>query len=123
MNITLQNLAPFIPLGINPKPLLFEIMRLQGMGDVAEQMDVSPEAQLEYSPEGEVQLLQMGKKVKIDLNDDHQAYIEAYLQLLNQPKLPDNVKQNTIEALGQRQFMLQALKLLQTRMSESPNNA
>lgn len=102
LNILLQNLSPFIPLGLDPIPVVLRFFRLVGLTDLAKEVDKRPESQLEYTPEGEVRLLMMGQKVKIDLNDNHDSYISAYIQLLRQPKLPDNVVANTKEALGQR---------------------
>lgn len=102
LNILLQNLSPYIPLGLDPIPVVLRFFKLMGMGDLAAEVDVRPMSQLEYSPEGELQLLQMGKIVKIDLRDDHDAYIKAYQSLLEQPSIPDNVKKNTIDALSQR---------------------
>lgn len=110
VNILLQNLTPYIPLGLDPLPVLFRFFKLVGMGDLEAEVDKRPQNQLEYSPEGEIQLLQMGQKVKIDLNDNHEAYIQAYQQLLQSPELPDNVRQNTTEAMGQRLLAMQVLK-------------
>lgn len=102
LNILLQNLSPFIPMGLDPIPVVLKFFKLTGMGDLEKEVDQRPTSQLEETPEGEVRLLQLGRKVKINLNDNHDAYIQAYIQLMRQPNLPDNVMQNTKEALGQR---------------------
>lgn len=126
LNILLQNLSPFIPLGLDPIPVVMRFFKLTGMGDLAKEVDKRPETQLEETPEGEVQLLAMGRNVKINLNDDHDAYLKTYEQaffqqqipvdpladpqsysltfdqLLRASKMPDNVKANLKEAVGQR---------------------
>ncbi len=102
LNILLQNLTPYIPMGLDPIPVVLKFFRLVGLTDLEKEVDKRPQTQLEYTPDGEVRLLMMGQKVKIDLNDNHDGYIAAYIQLLRQPNLPDNVVANTKEALGQR---------------------
>lgn len=119
LNILLQNLAPFIPLGLDPIPVVLKFFKLTGMGDLEKEVDKRQDVMLENTPEGELQLLQLGRKVKIDLNDDHDRYIQAYVQLLRTPDLPDNVVQNTKEALGQRIMAKQML----SRISEQLNGA
>lgn len=101
-NIILQNVAPLIPLGLDPLPILFRIIKLAGEGDIIPEIDKRPETRLEETPEGEVQLLQQGKRVKIDMKDRHDDYIAAYTELLKTPNLPDDIKRNTEEALQQR---------------------
>ena len=102
LNILLQNLSPFIPLGLDPIPVVMRFFKLTGMGDLAQEVDRRPENDLEETPEGEIQLLRLGRNVKINLNDNHLPFIQAYQQLLQQADLPENVKANTLEALGQR---------------------
>ncbi|MFI5405035.1 MAG: hypothetical protein ACHQ1D_00835 [Nitrososphaerales archaeon] len=108
LNVLLQNLAPYAQYGIDPIPVLFLQLRLLGFSELIPEIDKRPnsEEQLEQTPEGEVQLLLIGRKVKIDFNDDHEAYIQAYKQLLAQPNLPVNIAMNTKEALGQRLIAL-----------------
>jgi len=108
LNILLQNIAPFAQFGIDPIPILFAQLRLMGMTDLVKEIDKRPnsEEQLEQTPEGEVQLLLQGRKVKVDINDNHEAYIQAYRQLLAQSNIPDMVAFNTKEALGQRLVLL-----------------
>jgi hypothetical protein len=102
LNIALQNVSPLIPLGLDPLPILFRMLKLMGEGDLVHEIDKRPDTRLEETPEGEVQLLQQGKMVKINMNDDHDAYIAAYQQLLKTQQLPDDVRENTNEALSQR---------------------
>jgi hypothetical protein len=116
LNILLQNLAPYIPLGLDPIPVVLKFFKLTGMGELEKEVDMRPNTQLENTPEGELQLLQMGRKVKIDLNDDHDSYIAAYITLLKQPKLPDNVVANTKEALGQRIMAKKMLSEIQRQL-------
>lgn len=130
LNILLQNLSPFIPMGLDPIPVVMRFFKLAGMGDLAQEVDKRPETQAEDTPEGEVQLLRLGRDVKINLNDDHnnyltvyeqeflgrqldqdpvsepEAYVTEFRQLLGQSQEPDNVKNNLIEAVGQRLIAL-----------------
>lgn len=117
LNILLQNLTPYIPLGLDPIPVVLKFFKLTGMGELEKEVDKRPNQQLEYTPEGEIQLLQLGNKVKIDLNDNHDAYIQAYVQLLRTPNLPDNVKLNTQEALGQRLIAKRMLQEVQKTLN------
>lgn len=123
LNILLQNLAPYIPLGLDPIPVVMKFFKLTGMSELEQEVDQREMNQLENTPEGEIRLLQLGKKVKIDLNDSHDEYIQAYLELLKQPKLPDNVVANTKEALGQRLIAKQMLARVNDQLSkgEQPN--
>lgn len=116
LNILLQNLAPYIPLGLDPIPVVLKFFKLTGMGELEKEVDMRPNSQLENTPEGELQLLQMGRKVRIDLNDDHDKYIAAYITLLKQPNLPDNVVSNTKEALGQRVMAKKMLSEIQRQL-------
>lgn len=118
LNILLQNLTPFIPLGLDPIPVVLKFFKLTGMGDLEKEVDKRQDMTLENTPEGETQLLMMGRKVRIDLNDSHDNYIQAYIQLLRTPNLPDNVVQNTKEALGQRLMAKQMLKNITTHINE-----
>lgn len=108
-NILIQNLSPFAQYGIDPVPILLEQLRLMGWGHIINEIDTRPESDMEDTPEGEVRLLQMGRKVKININDDHAAFINAYTQLLNSGELPPTVKFNTEEALGQRKMIMEYL--------------
>lgn len=117
LNILLQNLSPFIPMGLDPIPVVLKFFKLTGMGDLEKEVDQRPNTQLEYTPEGEIRLLQMGHKVRVDLNDNHDAYIQAYIELMRQPNLPDNVMQNTKEALGQRLIAKRMLSDITTQMN------
>lgn len=109
LNILIQNVAPFAEFGLDPLPILLRMVKLLGMGDLIPEIDKRPEAQAEFTPEGEKQLLMSGQKVRVDLNDDHAAFIEAYKEILNTPNLPEHVKANTEEALGQRMLIQQVL--------------
>jgi len=114
LNILLQNLTPYIQYGLDPIPVVLRFFKLTGMGDLEKEVDVR--SSLEDTPQGELQLLMMGKNVKINLNDNHDAYLAAYRELLAQPDLPDNVKKNTLEAVGQR---LMAKQILETGFKPS----
>ena len=121
INIAMQ--SPILQLMIqsgqlDAKPLLWHQLHLLGLGFLKNEMDISQESQLEQTPEGEVQLLMQGKKIRIDLNDNHLAFIAAYQQLLQQPQLPENVRANVIEALGQRQIAMAVVAQIQQRESE-----
>ena len=122
INILLQNLQPYIPLGLDPLPILFRLIRMIGHGDLIQEIDQRQESALEYTPEGEVRLLRVGRKVRVDFNDEHDKYILAYQQLLQEPGLPDNVKQNTLEALGQR-FLAKRMVELTVAKQLFPENA
>lgn len=102
LNILIQNLTPYISLGLDPIPVLLRFFKLVGLGDLESEVDKRPDAQLENTPEGELQLLRLGRTVKIDLNDEHDGYIAVYQSILQEPEIPDNVRKNTVEALGQR---------------------
>ena len=119
LNILIQNIATLAPFGLDPVPIVLRQVKLMGFGDLINEIDKRPQGEtLESSPEGELQLLQLGRKVKIDLNDDHDAFIAAYNQLLASPNIPVNVKQNTQEALGQRLLAKQIIQVTQ----EQTNN-
>ena len=122
LNILLQNLTPYIPLGLDPIPVVLKFFKLTGMGELEKEVDKRPETQLENTPEGEIQLLQLGRKVRIDLNDSHDAYIQAYIQLLQNPDLPDNVRNNTKEALGQRLIAKQMLSRINEQLNGTNPN-
>lgn len=114
LNILIQNVVKIAPFGLDPVPLVLKQVKLMGFGDLINEIDKRPDGEtLESSPEGEVQLLQLGRKVKIDLNDDHDAFIAAYDQLLAQPGLAVNVRQNTEEAKGQRLLAKSIIEITQ----------
>lgn len=116
LNILLQNLTPYIPLGLDPIPVVLKFFKLTGMGELEKEVDMRETTKLENTPQGEIQLLQLGRKVKIDLNDKHDEYIAAYIQLLRTPNLPDNVSMNTKEALGQRLIAKKMLNEVQSSL-------
>ncbi len=118
LNLAFQNIKEFIPFGLDPLPVFFEYLRVLGLGNLIPEIDKRPESELENSPEGELQLLMSGRKVRIDMNDNHEVYIAAYKQLLEQPNLPDNVKANTLEAVGQRML---AMQILSQGKKDTPN--
>lgn len=121
LNILLQNISPFIPMGLDPLPIIRKFFQLASMPDLARDVFAATEKdQLENTPEGELQLLQSGRSVKINLNDDHDSYIAAYQQLLNSGDLPDNVRQNTLEALGQRLLAKQMIAIT-IQKGQQPN--
>ena len=123
LNILLQNVTPFAQFGMDPLPILFELVELMGFGDLKEKIDKRPESQLEYTPEGEVQMLLMGQMPKVDFNDNHDAYIQAYQELLQKPDLPDNIRKNTQEIMGQRMIAKQAIMILQQSLAEPAPSA
>ncbi len=106
-----------------------------GFEDLIPEIDKRPESQLEEVPEGEAQLLLLGRNVRINLNDDHVAFLEAYERLIpnkliqvdplqdpaeyskefisgiQNSQLPENVRRNLAEAVGQR---LAAIRILNT---------
>lgn len=114
----IQNIIPFAQLGADPMPVLFAMIDLMGFGDLKDKIDKRPESQLEYTPEGEVQMLMMGQMPKVDFNDNHDAYMQAYQELLQKPDLPDNVRKNTTEIMGQRMIAKQAIMILQRHVAE-----
>jgi len=139
INILLQNLTPYIELGFNPMPLLTKFIKLLGFGDIVDEIFPDKNAELEETPEGEVQLLSQGKKVKINFEDDHPAfiiayqtlvkgseqlnmedprYLEQFKELIEVADLPENVKRNLLDALAQR---LMALSMV-TELQRSTNN-
>ena len=103
-NILIQNLSPFAQNGLDPVPLVLEQVRLLGWGRLIPEIDKRPDSveQMEQTPEGEVQLLLLGRTVKIDFDDDHDAFIAAYDRLLQSPDLSGIVRRNTENAKGQR---------------------
>ena len=128
LNIMMQ--SPLIQLlvqtgQLNMKPAAFRLLKLLGQGDLINEMDISQENMMEQSPEGEAQLLMAGRKVKVDLDDNHEAYIQVYQQILSQAGLPDNVRQNTIEAMNKRTQAMDIINLINQRegsiQSEQPS--
>lgn len=124
-NILIQNIIPFAEFGIDPTPILFKQVKLMGWSEIIPEIDKRPQAQLEQSPEGEVQLLRSGLPVRVDFDDDHIAFLRAYESILEQPILIDpevdlqayvgefqtrirsakvgtNIKTNLIRAIGNR---------------------
>jgi len=141
LNIAMQNIIPFAQYGLDPTPIPLELLKLLGLGHLTKEIDKRPETQLEETPEGEVQLLQLGKNVRINLNDDHIAFLKAYEQLtqkqftsdpitsmaeyatefiqaIQASQLPENVKVNLREAVGQR---LSVMRMTQTGVKTTPN--
>lgn len=108
-NILLQNLSPYTPMGLDPIPLILEQVRLLGWGKLLGQIDKRPNSEeiLEQTPEGEIQLLMLGRKVKIDFDDDHEKFIQAYDQLLSNEDISGVVRRNTENAKGQRLAAMQ----------------
>lgn len=108
-NILLQNLSPYVPLGLNPIPVILEQIKLLGWGKLLPQIDQRPNSDeaLEQSPQGEIQLLMLGRKVKIDFDDDHEKFIQAYDELLANKEIPGVVRRNTENAKGQRLAAMQ----------------
>lgn len=121
LNILLQNVMPFAQVGIDPVPILLRFIKVLGMGDLIPDIDKRPESSLEDTPEGEVQLLAAGRKVKINLTDNHPAFIQAYvgmvgaqldvnsptflpdfLTALRKSGVPENIQRNILEATAQR---------------------
>jgi len=142
LNNLVQNLIPLTNQGIDVVPIVLKQVKLMGFGDLIPEIDKRPESNLEESPEGEVQLLQLGKNVRINLNDDHVAYLKAYESLLNRVILADpiteseeyskevvnavqnsnlasNVRKNLIEAVGQR---LAAIRIVTTGFKDAEQN-
>lgn len=103
-NILIQNIAPFAQLGLNPVPIIIEQVKLLGWGKLIPQIDQRPnsEEMLEQTPQGEAQLLMLGRKVKIDFDDNHEEFIRVYDQLLANKEIPGIVRQNIESAKGQR---------------------
>lgn len=103
-NILIQNISPFSALGLNPVPIILEQVKLLGWGKLIPQIDKRPDSEelLEQTPEGEIQLLMLGRKVRIDFDDDHEKFIQAYEQLLANKEISGIVRQNTLSAKGQR---------------------
>ncbi len=104
LNTLIQNLAPFAQAGIDTIPILFMQLRLMGFGDLIFEIDKRPtqEQLLEESPEGEIQLLRLGRRVRINFDDRHEDFIRAYRTLLSEENLPGLIRKNTEDALGQR---------------------
>jgi hypothetical protein len=103
-NILIQNISPFAQLGLDPIPLIIEQMKLLGWGELVPKVDKRPtsEEMMEQTPEGEAQLLMLGRKVRIDFDDDHEKFIQVYDQLLANKEIPGVVKANIESARGQR---------------------
>jgi hypothetical protein len=103
-NILIQNLSPFMQVGIDPVPLILEQVKLMGWGSIIPQIDKRPNSDemLEQTPEGEAQLLSLGRKVKIDFDDDHEKFILVYDQMLANKDIPGIVRMNIENAKGQR---------------------
>lgn len=108
LNILVQNLAPFAPMGLDPVPVILEEIRLMGLGYLIPQIDKRPDAQQE-TPEAAVQDLLLGRVPRFNVNDDHAGYIAAYEQLLANPELPGSVRNAAEEALGQRKLIIELL--------------
>lgn len=108
-NILIQNISPFTQLGLDPIPLILEQVKLLGWEKLLPQIDKRPNSEetMEQTPEGEVQLLMLGRKIKIDMDDDHQKFIEAYDTLLANKDIPGIVRKNTENARGQRIVAMQ----------------
>lgn len=103
-NILIQNISPFSTLGLNPVPIILEQVKLLGWGKLIPLIDKRPDSEelMEQTPEGELQLLMLGRKIRIDFDDDHEKFIQAYEQLLANKDIPGIVRQNTLSAKGQR---------------------
>lgn len=103
-NILLQNVTGLAQFGLDPIPIALEQIKLMGWQKIIPEVDKRPnsEERLEQTPEGEIILLRLGKKVRIDFDDDHDAFIRAYRGLLEEAQLPTNVRTNTEKALGER---------------------
>lgn len=103
-NILIQNIAPFAQLGLNPIPIILEQVKLLGWGKLLPQIDKRPDSEelLEQTPEGEAQLLMLGRKVRIDFDDEHEKFIAVYDQLLANKDIPGIVRKNIESARGQR---------------------
>lgn len=103
-NILIQNIAPFSQLGLNPIPIILEQVKLLGWGKLLQEIDKRPDSEelLEQTPQGELQLLMLGRKVRINFDDDHEQFIQAYDQLLANKEIPGIVRMNTLSARGQR---------------------
>ena len=93
-----------------PMPLLKRYIKLVGQGDIIPEIENPQVEILENTPEGEQQLLLQGQEVRVGFDDNHEAFIQMYQELLQQEGLPDNVQANIEKALQQRRF---ALKLKQ----------
>lgn len=125
INNLIQNLIPYENRGIDTTPLILEQIRLLGFTNLLDKIDQREETDLEATPEGEVRLLQLGRNVRINFQDDHAAFLKAYESLLNRVVLSDpmndpvqysnevlgaiqnsnlkeNVRKNLVEAIGQR---------------------
>lgn len=100
----LNILDKYTQFGIDPVPVVFESLRLRGFERLIPEIDKRPsqESLLEQTPEGEVQLLRFGQKVRVDIDDPHDAFIAAYRGLLAEPDLAPNIVANTEAALGKR---------------------
>lgn len=109
LNILIQNVSTLAPMGLDPIPLVLEQVRLLGEEQLIVQIDKRPTSDeiLEQTPEGEIRLLMLGRRVKIDMNDDHEKYIPAYDQLLANQDIPDVVRRNAESAKGQRIVAMQ----------------
>lgn len=103
-NILLQNISGLVPMGFDPVPIAIEQLKLMGWGYIIPLVDKRPDSdeKLEESPEGEEILLRMGKQVRINFEDDHDAYMAVYERMLQEPGLASNVKANTKKAMGER---------------------
>lgn len=103
-NILIQNISPFVQFGLDPIPIIIEQIKLLGWGKLVTQIDKRPnsEEMMEQTPQGELQLLMLGRRVKIDMEDNHEEFIRAYDELLANKEIPAIVRRNTEIARGQR---------------------
>jgi hypothetical protein len=108
-NILIQNISPFSALGLNPIPIILEQVKLLGWEKLIPQIDARPDSEelMEQTPEGELQLLMLGRKVRINFDDDHEKFIQAYDQLLANKEISGIVRANTESARGQRIVAMQ----------------
>jgi len=135
LGILIQNVASVAQFGLDPVPIVLKQIQMLGFEDMIPEIDKRPETSLEEIPDGEVQLLLLGRNVRINLNDNHVAFLEAYEKLIpnkliqsdplqnpieysrefisgiQNSQLPENVRRNLAEAVGQR---LAALRILGT---------
>ncbi len=135
LGILIQNVTSLANFGLDPIPIVLKQIKMLGFEDLIPEIDKRPESQLEEVPEGEAQLLLLGRNVRINLNDDHVAFLEAYERLIpnkliqvdplqdpaeyskefisgiQNSQLPENVRRNLAEAVGQR---LAAIRILNT---------
>lgn len=104
LNILIQNAPAYQPLGLDGVPLLLEQIKLMGFKHLIPAIDKRPDSdeRLEQTPDGEIILLRLGKKVRIDFDDEHDDFLTAYRSLLEESDLPTNVRVNTEKAVAER---------------------